>query len=107
MFDLFKYFRNNSNLYSKQLSLFLIGILFPFIMNLLGALKIIETTIYIAPISSAISIICFTLALLKYQTFNTLPIALSKIIDRISDGFKMSFINSFLFFIYGCFSCSA
>ena len=87
LFDLFKYFRNNSNLYSKQLSLFLIGILFPFIMNLLGALKIIETTIYIAPISSAISIICFTLALLKYQTFNTLPIALSKIIDRISDGY--------------------
>lgn len=87
LFDLFKYFRSNSNLYSKQLSLFLIGILFPFIMNLLGALKIIETTIYVAPISSAISIICFTLALLKYQTFNTLPIALSKIIDRISDGY--------------------
>ena len=53
----------------------------------LQALKIIDITIYITPISSAISIICFTLALFKVQLSDTVPIALTKVVDRMSDGY--------------------
>jgi signal transduction histidine kinase len=84
---LIKFFRKNSGLYSQQLNLFLIGILFPFILNLLGILNIINVTVYISPISSAISVICFTLAVFKFQLQDTLPIALNKIVNRISYGY--------------------
>ena len=84
---LLNFFRKNSGLFTQQLNLFLVGIIFPFIINLLGTLKIIEVTIYITPISSAISIICFTLALFKFQLLDMVPIALTKVVDRMSDGY--------------------
>jgi len=84
---LLKFFKKNSGLYTQQLSLFLVGVLFPFALNILGTLKIIEVTVYITPISSAISIICFTLALFKFQVSDTMPIALTKVVDRMSDGY--------------------
>lgn len=85
--ELLRFFRKNSGLFAQQLNLFLIGILFPFVLNLLGTLKIIEVTVYITPISSAVSIICFTLALFKFQLLDTVPIALTKVVDRMSDGY--------------------
>lgn len=84
---LLKYFKKNSGLFARQLNLFLVGIIFPFVLNLLGLLKLIEITIYITPISASISIICFTLALFKFQLLDTVPIALNKIVDRMSDGY--------------------
>ena len=85
--SLLKFFKKNSGLFTQQLNLFLVGIIFPFGINLLGSLKLIEVTIYITPISSAISIICFILALFKFQLQDTLPIALTKVVDRMSDGY--------------------
>lgn len=84
---LLNFFRKNSGLYTQQLSLFLVGIIFPFIVNLLGTLKLIELTVYVTPICSVISIICFTLALFKFQLLDTVPIALTKVVDRMSDGY--------------------
>ena len=84
---LFKFFRKNLGLFKQQLNLILAGIIFPFVLNLLGTLKLIETTIYITPISASISMICFTLALFKFQILDTVPIALTKIVDRMSDGY--------------------
>ena len=85
--ELLKFFKKNSGLFTQQLNLFLIGVLFPFIINLLGTLKIIEVTVYITPISSAISIICFVLALFKFQLLDSVPIALTKVVDKMSDGY--------------------
>ena len=84
---LINYFKKNSGLFSQQISLIIVGTIFPFIINLLGTLGIIEITIYITPIALAISIICFALALFKFQLLNSLPIALTKIVNRISDGY--------------------
>ena len=84
---LVNYFKRNSGLFSQQISLIVVGTVFPFIINLLGTLGIIEITIYITPIALAISIICFALALFKFQLLNSLPIALTKIVNRISDGY--------------------
>ncbi|MBR1539728.1 MAG: GHKL domain-containing protein [Clostridia bacterium] len=85
--ELLRFFKKNSGLFAQQLNLFLVGILFPFVLNLLGTLKIIDLTVYITPISSAISIICFTLALFKFQLLDAVPIALTKVVDRMSDGY--------------------
>ena len=79
--------RQSSGVYNEQINLFLVGILFPFILNLLGLLKLIEVTVYIAPISYVVSIVCFTVALSKFQFLDALPIALTKIVDKISDGY--------------------
>lgn len=85
--SLLNFFKKNSGLYTQQLNLFLIGIIFPFTINLLGMLKVIQLTIYIAPISSSVSIICFTLALFKFQLLDSVPIALTKVVNRMSDGY--------------------
>ena len=79
--------RQSSGVYNEQINLFLVGILFLFILNLLGLLKLIEVTVYIAPISYVVSIVCFTVALSKFQFLDALPIALTKIVDKISDGY--------------------
>ena len=84
---LLKYFGKNSGLYAGQLNLFIVGIIFPFLLNVLGILRIIDVTIYITPIALSVSLICFTLALFRFQLLDTLPIALTKIVDRISDGY--------------------
>ena len=84
---LLKYFGKNLGLFTNQLNLFIVGIIFPFFLNILGLLRIIDVTIYITPISLSISLICFTLALFRFQLLDTLPIALTKIVDRISDGY--------------------
>lgn len=85
--QLLNYFRKNSGLFSQQLGLVVVGTVFPFTINLLGTLGIIKVTIYITPIALAVSIICFALALFKFQLLNSLPIALTKIVNRISDGY--------------------
>ena len=84
---LLNYFKRNSGFFSQQINLIVAGTVFPFIINLLGTLGIIEITIYITPIALAISIICFSIALFKFQLLNALPIALTKIVNRISDGY--------------------
>lgn len=85
--QLLNYFKKNSGLFSQQLGLVVVGTVFPFVINLLGTLGIIKVTIYITPIALAVSIICFALALFKFQLLNSLPIALTKIVNRISDGY--------------------
>jgi signal transduction histidine kinase len=81
------YFKTNLGIYTQQISLIVIGSLFPFLINLLGIIGIIDLSVYVTPISIAISLICFAIALFKFQLLNTLPIALTKIVNRISDGY--------------------
>ena len=87
LIHLLNYFKKNSGLFTQQISLIIIGTVFPFAINLLGTIGVIKVTIYITPIGLAISIICFALALFKFQLLNSLPIALTKIVNRISDGY--------------------
>ena len=84
---LVNYFNKNSGIFSQQINLIVTGTVFPFIVNLLGTLGIIKLTVYITPIALAISLICFAIALFKFQLLSALPVALSKIVNRISDGY--------------------
>ena len=84
---LVNYFKKNSGIFSQQINLIVTGTVFPFIVNLLGTLGIIKLTVYITPIALAISLICFAIALFKFQLLSALPVALTKIVNRISDGY--------------------
>jgi PAS domain S-box-containing protein len=77
----------NSGIFSKQSILFFIGITIPLSINILGALKIIPMTIYSTPISFTLTLLCFALAIFKFNFLGVAPIALQKIVDRISDSY--------------------
>jgi signal transduction histidine kinase len=85
--NLIIYFKKNSEIFSTQFNLIVTGTIFPFTINLLGTLGIVQLNIYITPIALAVSLICFAMALLKFQILNNLPISLNKIVNHISDGY--------------------
>ena len=83
---LIKYSIRNAGFFSKQSILIIIGSAIPTVINLLGTLGV-PMTIYLTPISFTVSVIFFTLAILKFKFLSIAPIDLQKIVDRISDGY--------------------
>lgn len=85
---LIKYSIKNLGFFSKQAILIFIGTLIPFIINVLGFINVISSfSSYFTPISLAFTVICFSFALFKFKFISTTPIALQKIVDRISDSY--------------------
>ena len=84
---LLKYSAKNSGFFSRQAILIFIGASLPIITNILGAMKIISMSIYITPITFAFTIICLTFAIFRFDLFKSTPIALQRIVDRISDSY--------------------
>lgn len=78
----------NAGFFSKQSLLISIGLACPVIVNVLGSfLKLIHMTVFVTPISFSVSIICFALAIFKFDFLGIAPIALRKIADRMSDSY--------------------
>ena len=77
----------NSGSFSKQTILIIIGTMFPILVNLAGTFKIWNMNICLTPISFSIAVIFYTFAILKFNFLKITPIALQKIVDRISDGY--------------------
>ena len=77
----------NAGFFSKQSMLIVIGISIPVIVNVLGTFKIIPMSIYITPITFTITILMCAIAIFKFQFLGVAPIALQKIVDRISDSY--------------------
>lgn len=82
-----KFSIKNSGFFSKQSLLIVLGVSVPVVVNILGTFKIIPMSIYVTPITFTITIICCAIAIFKFQFLNVTPIALRKIVDRISDGY--------------------
>ncbi len=87
LYYLIKFSIKNAGFFSKQSLLLILGALVPLTINLFGTLGIIPMTIYITPISFTISALLFALAIFKFKFLTTTPIALQKIVDRMSDGY--------------------
>lgn len=87
LLQLIKFSIKNAGFFSKQSILLILGTLIPIIVNLLGSLKIIPMTIYVTPISFTIAIIFFAIAIFKFNFLSISPIALQKVVDRMSDGY--------------------
>ena len=77
----------NSGFFSKQAILFTIATLIPLISNVLGTLGIINMTIYLTPILFTITILLLAFAIFKFKFLSVTPIAMQRIVDRMSDSF--------------------
>ena len=87
IFYLLRYSVKNSGFFSKQAIMIIIAALIPITINVLSMFKIANFTIYITPISFAITIVLLTFAIFKFKFLSITPVALQKIVDRISDGY--------------------
>ena len=77
----------NAGFFSKQSLLIVIGALIPIVVNVLGTLKIIPMSVYVTPICFSFTILFFALAIFKFKFLSITPIAMQRIVDRISDSF--------------------
>ncbi len=89
LFYLLKYAIKNSGIFSRQAILFILAALAPISVNILGLLNIIPMSIYVTPICFTITILLLALAIFKFNFSNTTPIALQRIVDRISDSYMV------------------
>lgn len=87
IFYLLKFSIKNSGFFSKQSLLIVLGIAFPLLVNLLGTFRIVPMNIYLTPITFTFTMLFLSLAILKFQFLGATPIALQKIVDRISDSY--------------------
>ena len=87
LINLLKYSFKNAGFFSKQSLLIVLGTLIPIVVNVLGTFNIITMTVYATPISFAFAVICFAFAIFKFQFLSVTPIAMQRIVDRMSDSF--------------------
>ena len=87
IFNLLKYCIKNSGFFSKPSALIIAGALIPIIVNILGSFGIIKMSIYLTPISFAFTIFFFAFAIFKFNFLKVAPIALQRIVDRMSDSY--------------------
>ena len=85
--SLLKYTIKNSGFFSKQLILIVVGSLIPIIVNILGTFGIIHMTVYVTPICFVLAISLYAFAIFKFNFLGATPIALQRIVDRISDSY--------------------
>lgn len=84
---LLKYSIKNSGFFSKQSMLIIISTLIPLVINLLGTVHIMPMTTYSTPISFTFMILILSIAIFKFGFLTVTPIALQRIVDRMSDGY--------------------
>ena len=87
LYILIKYSIKNAGFFSKQAMLIFIGTLVPIVTNILGGLKIIQMNVYITPVTFVFTVFCLFLAVFKFNLLKSTPIALQRIVDRISDSY--------------------
>ena len=77
----------NSGFFSKQSVLISVGTIISLSVNILSSFNIVKLPKHITPISFAVAMIFFALAIFKFKFLNIVPIALQKVVDNISDSF--------------------
>ncbi len=101
-----KYSIKNSGFFSKQSILIILGTIVPLVINFLGMFGV-PMPVYMQPLSFSATVLFYSLAIFKFQFLRATPIALQKIVDRISDSyivlsdenviidFNQTFLNTF------------
>ena len=87
IYYIFKQTLKSSGFFSRQSFLFLIGSLFPIIINVLSITKTVHATIYLTPICFTGTLICYALAIFKFKFLTITPIAMQRVVDGMSDSF--------------------
>ena len=81
------YSAKNSGFFSKQSMMLVTGTLIPVIVNLVATYSDLNWATYVTPISYSISMLFWAIAIFKFKFLSITPVALQKIVDRISDGY--------------------
>ena len=76
-----------SGFFSRQTLFIIVGSLIPLVVNGLGTFGIIPMSVYITPISFTFTILFFAFAMFKFNLLSVTPIAIQRIVDRMSDSF--------------------
>lgn len=84
---LLRYSIKNSGFFSRQALLFMLAILIPLLGNILGSQGIIKMSVYITPILFTLSVLLCSIAIFKFKFLKVTPIAMQRIVDRMSDSF--------------------
>lgn len=104
---LFYYSVRNAGFFSRQSLLLVLGTLVPTVTNVLAYLGILNATVYLTPITFSIALSIYAIAIFKFKFLTVAPIALQRIVDRMSDSylvlnsnnvitdFNQTFLNSF------------
>lgn len=79
--------KKNSGFFSKQSIFILIGTAIPLLVNILGYIGMINITVFVTPISFTLGMLFFAIAIFKFNFLKVAPIALQKIVNRISDSY--------------------
>lgn len=86
---LLRYSIKNSGFFSKQAILFTIATLIPVITNFLGTFGIISMPVTLTPVLFTITILLCAFAIFKFDFLSVTPIAMQRVVDRMSDGFMV------------------
>ena len=84
---LFRYIIKNSGFFSKQSLLIFAGVAISVGINMIATFGILDLTVHATPISFTIAFAFFALAIFKFDFLKVAPIALQRIVDRISDSY--------------------
>lgn len=87
IFRLILYSIKNSGFFSKQSLLICTGSGICLAMNILSTLGILNSSIYSTPIAFTVAILFIALAIFKFDFLKVTPIALQRVVDRMSDGY--------------------
>lgn len=84
---LLRYSIKNAGFFSRQSLLIILGILIPLVINVLGTFNVIPMSVYYTPMSLSFTLLFFALAIFKFGFLNVTPIAMQRVVDRMSDSF--------------------
>lgn len=77
----------NSGFFSRQSLLICIGALISLLTSIVSTFGILDLSIYITPISFTLEIFLIFLAMFKFNFLKVAPIALQRVVDKISDAY--------------------
>lgn len=81
------YSAKNTGFFSKQSIMILIATIVPVISNIVATYSNLNLSVYVTPISYSVTILFFAIAIFRFKFLSITPVALQKIVDRISDGY--------------------
>jgi two-component system sensor histidine kinase HupT/HoxJ len=87
LFFLISFSIKNSGFFSKQSLLIVFGASIPLAIDLLFVFNLFSFSLFYEPISFSFAVICFMLAIMRFDFLNIVPIALQTVVDHISDSF--------------------
>lgn len=77
----------NSGFFSRKTFIILLGMIPALLVNIIGTLNFVDMHFNLTPISFSFTVMCFYIAIVKFEFFNLVPLAMQNIVNEISDCF--------------------